>query len=532
MAPTSHLPYPPGLLPSSGQLQVDSSPGNYVISSNSLPITGREYFPQVGNLSLSSQDNWCQGLRQDRNPSSPEFTTRVCQNSISNDMQRLFSESSNYIEYVYSLIREFFDRSQILALEESHRILDSMITRLAPFASQSTESHNFYELVKALRVTQSRIEEKLISFFKNLDERYRMLVTFTLPQLRDHSYINVVNRSVHLNQSVRNRSLSPNSSLAKNASIFYDHVKTSSPIKGESKVPQFSPPLEQNIKDDSILQGANHKVISSVSSVCTPVCPPVCTSVSTPVYTSVQTFQSVQTVQTVPVVSFALSIPSVSIVSSVSSVPVMSIVTSLPSIKSAKTEKTKIRSYAEVVSGVNSRHSSGIDSPRQNLSGQVNSPNMGQTGNLKSPNMGEQGNFQAPKMGDKKGISARYLANFNIFLKRKNDVQVEVEKLLLSSKNKQIQPSTLKLMATDLKSKLTSLKIDKWVEDDKLGHFDPIDLCNWEDRMVKDINSVLYQTEDLINVRKGLAQSGIKKRDPPKFNGSVLDYPLLKKTGL
>ena len=245
--PTSHLPYP---LPSSGQLQVDSSPGNYVISSNSLPITGREYFPQVA-------DSWCQGLRQDRNPSSPEFTSRVCQYSISNEILRLFSESSSYIEYVYSLIREFFDRSQILALEESHRILDSMITRLAPFASQSTESHNVYELVKALRVTQSRIEEKLINYFQSLDERYRMLVTFTLPQLRDHSYISVVNRSVHLNQSVnnsiRNRSLSPNSSLVKNSSISYDHVKTSSPIKEESKVPQFSPPLEQNIKDDSIL---------------------------------------------------------------------------------------------------------------------------------------------------------------------------------------------------------------------------------------------------------------------------------------
>merc|ERR1712115_184216 len=138
--------------------------------------------------------------------------------------------------------------SQIQALEESHRVLDSMITRLAPFASQSTESHNVYELVKALRVTQSSIENNLISFYQNLDERYRMLVTFTLPQLRDHSYISVVNRSVHLNQSVRNRSLSPNSSLAKNASISYDHVKTSSPIKGESKVPQFSPPLELIIK--------------------------------------------------------------------------------------------------------------------------------------------------------------------------------------------------------------------------------------------------------------------------------------------
>merc|ERR1711888_149170 len=56
-----------------------------------------------------------------------------------------------------------------------------------------------------------------------------------------------------------------------------------------------------------------------------------------------------------------------------------------------------------------------------------------------------------------------------------------------------------------------------------------IDLCNREDRIVKDIATVLYQTEDLINIRKGLAQSGIKKRDPPSFSGSVLDYPLFKK---
>ena len=64
LAPTSHLPYPPGLLPSSGQLQMGSSPGNYVISSNSLPITGREYFPQVGNLSLSSQNSWSSGFTE------------------------------------------------------------------------------------------------------------------------------------------------------------------------------------------------------------------------------------------------------------------------------------------------------------------------------------------------------------------------------------------------------------------------------------------------------------------------------------
>ena len=151
-APISHLPYPPGLLPSPGQLQLGSSSpnGNYVISSNSLPIMGREYFPQVGNLSLSSQDSWCQGFRQDRNPSSPEFTSRVCQYSISNEFQGIFNEARTYVEHVYSLLREFFDRSQIFALEESHRILENKITRLAPFASQSTESHNVHEMVKAL----------------------------------------------------------------------------------------------------------------------------------------------------------------------------------------------------------------------------------------------------------------------------------------------------------------------------------------------------------------------------------------------
>merc|ERR1712041_1396 len=113
---------------------------------------------------------------------------------------------------------------------------------------------------------QSRIEEKLISFFQNLNERDRMKVNFTLPQLRDHSYISVVNRSVHhegnpsVNQSV-NRSLSPNSSLIKNSSNSFAHVIMSTPNKDETKVPEFSPPLEKNIiKDDSILQGANHKV--------------------------------------------------------------------------------------------------------------------------------------------------------------------------------------------------------------------------------------------------------------------------------
>merc|ERR1712101_74175 len=172
----------------------------------------------------------------DRKLSPPlQSAFEVSQVDTSNDFQRIFSEARNYVEHVYSLIREFFDRSQIQALEESHRVLDSQIARLAPFASQSTESHNIYELVKALRVTQSSIENKLISFYQNLDERDRMLVTFTLPQLRDYSYISLVNRSVHhkgnpsvtqfVNNSVNDRSISPNSSPIKNSSKNFANVK-------------------------------------------------------------------------------------------------------------------------------------------------------------------------------------------------------------------------------------------------------------------------------------------------------------------
>ena len=87
------------------------------------------------------------------------------------------------------------------------------------------------------------------------------------------------------------------------------------------------------------------------------------------------------------------------------------------------------------------------------------------------------------KTSNNDGISSKLLANFNIFLKRKDDLEVEVGELLISSKNEQMQPTTLKLKANDLKSKLTSLNIEKWINDDKLCYFDPIDLSNWEDRI-------------------------------------------------
>merc|ERR1712002_509256 len=105
---------------------------------------------------------------------------------------------------------------------------------------------------------------------------------------------------------------------------------------------------------------------------------------------SVSLVKSVPSVQSVPLVSSALSIPSVSLVTSVSSVPAMSLVTSVPSVKSVQNEKTKIRSYAEVVSSRVAQNSSN--------------------------------NRYSAKTDNNNGISSRYLANFNIFLKRKNDV--------------------------------------------------------------------------------------------------------------
>merc|ERR1712240_937655 len=106
-----------------------------------------------------------------------------------------------------------------------------------------------------LRVIQTRIEDTLIRFYQNLEERDRMKVIFTLPQLRDHSYISAVNRSVHfkVSQSINNKSISPNSSLGKNSSNDFSHVRMSSPNKEEANVPNFNPPLETraDAKSDS-----------------------------------------------------------------------------------------------------------------------------------------------------------------------------------------------------------------------------------------------------------------------------------------
>ena len=62
-----------------------------------------------------------------------------------------------------------------------------------------------------------------------------------------------------------------------------------------------------------------------------------------------------------------------------------------------------------------------------------------------------------------------------------------------------------------------------------MNQIDPIDLSRWEDKISKKIAQILYRAEDKLTVRKRLAQTGFTKKDHPKLNGSVLDFPLFKK---
>ena len=216
-------------------------------------------------------------------------------------------------------------------------------------------------MVKVLRVIQNKIEDKLISFYQSLQERDRMKVVFTLPQLRDYSFVEAVNRSVHhvgnssvsqsishsVNESINestSKSVSHDSSLVQNSSNNFSHIKTSSPKNEEYDIPKFKPHIDKDVQKEKE--------------------------------------------------------------------PVLN-----------------------------------------NLLG---------------------GN----RPGNSNGISSKVRAKFNIFLKRKNELEVEVRELMGSSSDEQVQPTTLKLKALDLKSRLTSLNIENWINDDKVCHLDPRELSN------------------------------------------------------
>merc|ERR1712082_43868 len=198
----------------------------YNVISNSHPVLGERqinHIPQGGNIIINSHNSspWSSGFTsalQDNSldlsrarqlPSSPESASKVSQSSTSNTFQQLFYVSRDIVENAYFSLSSFYDVSQIRNLEESHRLIDTQISRLIPYVSQQTEEFNVHNMVKAMRVLQNRIEEKLVNFYQSLQERDRMKVIFTLSQLKDYSFVQAVNRSVnHLGDSSVSQSVS------------------------------------------------------------------------------------------------------------------------------------------------------------------------------------------------------------------------------------------------------------------------------------------------------------------------------------
>ena len=244
----------------------------------------------------------------------------------------------------------------------------------------------------------------------------------------------------------------------------------SSPNKEETKVPEFNPPLEKIVQN---------KIFSSVPYV------PFVKSVSfAPSVSIVLSATSVPLVKTVPSIPSVPIVTSVSLVTSVPSAQNLPIVTSVPS---AQNVKPKIKTYADVVSSrvnqndlsnsydtktgnnnrgnnlgshihfpkaSNVRGASVISIPTVGAKLDMSSPNVGKKSVRITPNVGEipvpkapydGGNVdskskvntsQVPNMGnsinsnlsqssvDNNRISSKYLASFNIFLKRKNDLEI------------------------------------------------------------------------------------------------------------
>ncbi len=102
--------------------------------------------------------------------------------------------------------------------------------------------------------------------------------------------------------------------------------------------------------------------------------------------------------------------------------------------------------------------------------------------------------------------SAKIKEKFGTFLRRKSEVEAEIEELLCLETDSSVQLATLKLRATDLKDRLISLGIANWINSD-LDQIDPIGLSSWEDQVSKSIANVLYRAEEKITIRKGLTKT-------------------------
>ena len=73
--------------------------------------------------------------------------------------------------------------------------------------------------------------------------------------------------------------------------------------------------------------------------------------------------------------------------------------------------------------------------------------------------------------------SAKIKAKFGIFLRRKSELEAEIEELLCLENDNSVQPATLMLRAIDLRDRLKSLGVANWINKD-LDQIDPIGLSN------------------------------------------------------
>merc|ERR1711954_334587 len=117
-----------------------------------------------------------------------------------------------------------------------------------------------------MRQLQSRIEDKLITFYTNLSEREKAKVVLTLPHLQNRSFVQaVVSPAGHqsessINQSVNSsvhksgcHSVNPNDSLGqKYPNQDFAYVRTSSPTR-DHEIPKFRPWESENQEKDKML---------------------------------------------------------------------------------------------------------------------------------------------------------------------------------------------------------------------------------------------------------------------------------------
>ena len=175
------------------------------------------------------------------------------------NVMRTFQEMFENAKIAFDRINFYsdllIDRGQIEQFENMYRELDFYIDSLLPYFGPDLDIRG---IIYDMRNLQNKLEDKLITFYQNLSERDQMKVVFSLPQLRDYSFVEAVNRSVHhlgdssvsqsvshsVNQSINqsaSQSVSRDSSLVQNSSNNFSHIRTSSPKRRDMISLNLSP---------------------------------------------------------------------------------------------------------------------------------------------------------------------------------------------------------------------------------------------------------------------------------------------------